>query len=224
MSKGLFMKGYQKILYLKVTLLVVLLALGWTTYHFSQTHPLDKSFQLGILLSLAVLAGAVIVFFILSNILIPAISKHKSDHYGVHSSKPKRQPSPKRADHRTKQEAENPEIPNNQSEAQEEGSFAETILILPFDLSFLLAKESIENLSFGKVTEEESKAGMLVGSVGIGSSPQIIKLSIQPMTAHSTVVTISSKSSKKEQSEKKNAKYIAKISKFLKKKEKFYTE
>ena len=211
------MKGYQKILYIKVTILTVLFSLALTTYHFSQMYSVSKSFQLGILLSLAVLAGAVVLFFILSSIIFPTLSRYRNNQQGIYSSR--------KVGRATKHKAKNSETKNNQIETlQGEGSFAETILILPFDLSFLLAKESIENLSFGKITEEDPENGVITGSAGIGSSPQIIKLSIQPMTEHSTVVTIISESSKKEQSEKKNAKYIVKISKFLKKKEKFYTE
>ena len=107
--------------------------------------------------------------------------------------------------------------------AQTQGEYSEIMLVLAEDLSFLLAKEAINNFSFSKIVEEDSETGIIMGKVGFGSSPQEIKLTVKSTTGHSTILEVVSKSNTKKQSKKKNLSYIEKISTFLRKKEKEYS-
>lgn len=106
--------------------------------------------------------------------------------------------------------------------AETQGEYSEIMLLLPEDLSFLLAKDAIKNFSFCKIEEENRETGIIIGQVGFGSSPQEIKITIKFVTNHSSLLEVFSKSNTKKQSKKKNSSYIEKISTFLKKKEKEY--
>jgi len=107
--------------------------------------------------------------------------------------------------------------------SQSGGLNDEILVILPFELSFLFAKESLKSLSFGKIKEEDEETGIIVGTAGFGSSPQYIKLTVRSSTKHSTVIEILSRSNTSKQSDKKNQSYIDKIFSFIRSKEEFYT-
>lgn len=231
----------MKLLFAKMTILSALLALAYATYHFSQEYPLGKSFQLGTLVALGVLAGAAVFFYILSILLMPLASRAEKSRQKtapkeeVEEDEPFVIPKEERiirhsskeeyVKHRLTERTKHYEAQEKLSEmAGEQGTVMELMLILPTDLSYLLAKESIYNLFFGKIKEESEEAGIIVGSAGFGSSPQELRLTVQSVTGHSTKINIISKSPKKKQSDKKNSAYIKKISDFLREKEKFYTE
>ena len=231
------MEDRIKILFAKLTILTALLALGLATYYFNLEYSLSKSFQLGTLVALGVLAGAAILFFALSLLLIPIASKFASGKEEIISDEEESYALPREERiirHNTKEEYiehginERMKVRETQKilkeMAEEQGIHEEVMLVLPLALSYLLAKESIENFSFGKIKDEDEETGIILGTAGFGSSPQEIKLSIRPITERSTVITILSKSPKQQQSDKKNLTYIKKISGFLRKKEKFYTE
>ncbi|SFV51940.1 hypothetical protein MNB_SV-6-1323 [hydrothermal vent metagenome] len=106
--------------------------------------------------------------------------------------------------------------------SQSGGLHDEMMVILPFELSYLFAKESLKSLSFGKIKEEDKETGIIIGTAGFGSSPQHIKLTVQSSTKQSTIIEILSKSSTKKQSDKNNRAYIEKIFAFIREKEEFY--
>ncbi len=235
------MENRIKLLFAKLTILSAFLALVLATYYFNLQYSLSKSFQLGVLVALGVFVGAAIIFFTLSLLLTPIASRFESNNEEMISNgeeSPEESlviPREKRIiRHSTKEEYI--EHSNNERikavEVQEKlkemtlehGTHAEVMLVLPLELSYLLARESMDKLSFGKITEEDEEAGTILGTAGFGSSPQEIKLSIRTITDHTTAVTILSKSPTQQQSDKKNLTYIKKISDFLRKKEKFYTE
>jgi len=107
--------------------------------------------------------------------------------------------------------------------SQSGGLNDEIMVILPFELSFLFAKESLKSLSFGKIKEEDEETGIIVGTAGFGSSPQYVKLTVRRSTKHSTVIEILSRSNTSKQSDKKNRSYIDKMFSFIRSKEEFYT-
>jgi len=231
------MENQIKLLFAKLTILSAFLALGLATYYFNLQYSLSKSFQLGTLVAIGVLVGASIIFFTLSLLLIPIASRFENSDEEVVPNIEESLVAPREERiirHNTKEEYI--EHSNNERikavEVQERlkemtlehGTHAEVMLVLPLELSYLLARESIDKLSFGKITEEDEEAGTILGTAGFGSSPQEIKLSIRTITGHTTAVTILSKSPTQQQSDKKNLTYIKKISDFLRKKEKFYTE
>jgi len=231
------MGNYIKLLFAKLTILLAILALGLATYYFNLQYSFSKSFQLGTLVALGVLVGAAILFFTLSLLLIPIASRLGGNNEEMISGteEPHVIPLEERiVRHTTKEEylehndTKRMEVRETQERlkkmAQEQGTHSEVMLVLPLELSYLLAKESIGKLSFGKIIEEDEEAGTILGTAGFGSTPQEIKLSIRSITAHSTAITILSKSHTQQQSEKKNLTYIKKISNFLREKENFYTE
>ncbi len=223
-----------KLLFAKLTILLSLLSLGGAVYYFSHQYPLSKSFHLGVLVALGVLAGAAMLFFALSLLLDPIANKLQSKQEAL-SPEEESYSLPKEEriiHHESKEEFLENNISERESayEAQqkleemkkEQGATAEVLLILPYDLSFLLAKESIENLFRGKIKEANQETGIIHGVAGIGPNPQNIELTLQATTEHSTSIRINSKSPTERQSERKNGSYIKKISKFLRKKEGFY--
>ncbi len=228
----------MKLLFAKLTILSAIIALGAATYYFNQEHPLVSSFQLAMLVAVGTLAGAAIFFYILSLLLMPLFEKMERSHEEstlVEEIEPVVIPREERIiRHKTKEEyiknSRTERVDTNETQqkltemAEEQGTVEELMLILPLDLSFLLAKESLHNLFFGKIIEENEETGTLVGTAGLGSSPQEFRLTIQAITKYSSNITIISKSHAKKQSDKKNAGYIKKISDFLREKEKFYTE
>jgi NADH:ubiquinone oxidoreductase subunit 5 (subunit L)/multisubunit Na+/H+ antiporter MnhA subunit len=226
----------MKLLLVKVTILIALLSLGAATSYFSQEYSWSKAFQLGVLIALAVLAGTAIIFYILSLLLTPLLAKRENKHEEEPiEEEPYIVPKEERIIRHTTKE-EYAEHNSNERETvyeaqqilremkQDQGAIAEVLLILPVDLAFLLAKESIENLFWGKIREEDREAGTILGTAGLGSNPQEIKITLNAMTDRSTSISIISKSPLKKQSEKKNASYIKKISDFLRKKERVYIE
>ena len=225
----------MKLLFAKLTILLSLLSLGAAVYYFSHEYPLSKSFHLAVLVALGVLAGAAILFFTLSLLLGPVTSRLENRQEVPSSEEEESYSLPKEERiirHKSKEEFLENNVSKRESayETQqkleemkrEQGTIAEVLLILPYDLSFLLAKESIESLFRGKIQEENQETGIILGTAGIGPNPQKIELTLQAVTQHSTSIQISSKSSTEHQSERKNASYIKKISKFLRKKESFY--
>ncbi|RLA77126.1 MAG: hypothetical protein DRG30_01110 [Epsilonproteobacteria bacterium] len=231
----------MKLLFAKITIFIAFLSLAITVFYFSQKYPIGQAFPLGTLLTLAITASVAIFLYILSFLLIPIASVSKKTDIDdpliqrKHAKKPfaiLREEIT--VQHNIKEEytqlnhAEQIDIHKTQQKLaemmQEQGTAAEILLILPSDLSFLLAKGSIENLFWGKIREENEEAGVIVGSAGFGSLSQEIRLSIQSITQHSSKMNIISKSSKKQQSDIKNSIYIKKINDFLRDKEKFYTE
>ncbi len=231
------MKNRIKLLFVKLTILSGILALGLATYYFNLEYSLSKSFQLGTLVALGVLVGSGVIFFTLSLLLIPVLSRIENNKNETFRSQEEPYTIPREERimrHSTKEEYIEHSINNRmkigetqeilKEMAEEQGTHTEVMLVLPFGLSYFIAKESISNLSFGKIKEENEEAGTILGSAGFGSSPQKIKLSIRAITEHSTVITILSKSPTQRQSDDKNLTYIKKITDFLRKKEKFYTE
>ncbi len=231
------MENRIKLLFAKLTILSAFLTLGLATYYFNLQYSFSKSFQLGTLVALGVFMGAGIVFFALSLLLIPMASRLNGNDKEVISSieEPHAVPLEERiVRHTTKEEylehndIKRMEVRETQKRlkkmAQEQGTHAEVMLVLPLELSYLLAKESIGKLSFGKIKEENEEAGTILGTAGFGPSPQEIKLTIRTISGNSTAITILSKSPTQQQSDGKNITYIKKISDFLRKKEKFYTE
>jgi len=224
-----------KLLFAKLTIFSAILALGLATYYLNLEYSLGKSFQLGTLVALGTLVGTAIIFFILSLLLAPIVSRYESnDEEAFPEEESYVVPREERIiRYNTKEEYvehnnnERMKISETQERlkemAQEQGTHTEVMLILPLALSYLLAKESIGNLSFGKIREEDEETGIILGTAGFGSSPQKIKLSVRAITGHSTAISIVSESPAQQQSDKKNAAYIKKISNFLRKKEKFYT-
>ena len=223
-----------KLLFAKLTILLALLSLGGAVYYFSHEYPLSKSFHLGVLVGLGVLLGAAMLFFALS-LLFGSTTNGLESKREVPSFEEESYSLPKEEriiQHKSKEEfmANNVNERKSAYEARqkleemkrEQGAVAEVLLILPYDLSFLLAKESIESLFYGKIQEKNQETGIILGSAGIGPTPQKIKMTIQAVTPHSTSIRIISKSSAEQQSERKNSSYIKKISKFLRKKESFY--
>ena len=203
----------------------------WTTYHFSQTNPFQKSFQLAILTAVAVLVSSIIIYYLLLYLFYPLIS-----HYGKRTkskSKAKTKtvkvvPDRAKPDQKEKAKADIPDKerkkePDNSSDDQKEAlSTAEVLVVLPYELSFLLAKESIQNLAFGKITKEDKASGIVEGSTGIVPSVHKIRLNTRSITEHSTVIDISIDASSREKSETDKQKFITKISQFLRKREAFY--
>ena len=231
------MENRIKLLFAKLTILSAILALGLATYYFNLEYPLSKSFQLGTLVALGVLVGAGVIFFVLSLLLVPILSKIENNKNETFSSQEEPCAIPREERiirHSTKEEYAEHSINKKmkvretqtilREMAEEQGTHAEVMLVLPFDLSYLLAKESIGNFIFGKIKEEDEEAGTILGTAGFGSSPQEIKLSIRTITENSTAIIILTKSPTPKQSDKKNLTYVKKISDFLREKEKFYTE
>ncbi len=231
------MENRIKLLFVKLTILSAILALGLATYYFNLEYPLGKSFQLGTLVALGALMGAGVIFFTLSFLLIPVLSRFESSDKEEVSDEEESLIVPRKERiirHNTKEEyvehntGNGMKVRETQSilreMAEEHGTHAELMLVLPLELSYLLAKESISKFTFGKIIEEDEEAGTILGAVGFGSSPQEIKLSIRTITENSTAITILTKSPAQQQSDKKNLTYIKKISDFLREKEKFYTE
>lgn len=231
------MENRIKLLFAKLTILSAILALGLATYYFNIEYPLSKSFQLGILVALGALISAGVTFFTLSLFLIPILSKIEDNKNETFSRQEEPHVMPRKERiirHNTKEEyiehsiSKRMKVKETQAKlkemAEEQGTYAEVMLVLPLELSYLLAKESIGNFIFGKVKEEDEEAGTILGTAGFGSSPQEIKLSIRSITENSTAITILTKSPAPKQSDKKDLTYIKKISDFLREKEKFYTE
>jgi len=106
--------------------------------------------------------------------------------------------------------------------SQSGGLHDEMIIVLPYELSYLFAKESLKSLSFGKIKSEDIETGVILGTAGFGSSPQNIKLTVRSSTKQSTIVEVLSRSSTAKQSDEKNRSYIDKIFTFLRAKEEFY--
>ena len=223
------MRGKTKLLYILLTLITALSMAIWTTYHFSQTNPFQKSFQLAILTAVAVLVSSIIVYYLLLYLFYPLIS-----HYGKRTkSKSKTKavkvvPNRAKPDQKEKAKADIPDKerkkePDSSSDDQkEELSTAEVLVVLPYELSFLLAKESIQNLAFGKIKKEDKASGIVEGSTGIVPSVHKIRLNIRSITEHSTVIDISIDASSREKSETDKQKFITKISQFLRNREAFY--
>jgi|GEM_PF-3019970 len=234
------MENRIKLLFARLTILSALLALGVATYYFNLEYSLSKSFQLGTLVALGTLMGAAIIFFTLSLLLVPIASRLENNHQEQESFPEEKEariiPREERiVRYDTKEEyleqhSSNKKMRVRETQAklkemaQEQGTHAEVMLVLPLDLSYLLAKESISALSFGKIGEENEETGTILGTAGFGSSPQEIKLTIRTISGNSTAINILSKSPTQQQSDKKNLTYIKKIFDFLRKKEKFYTE
>ncbi len=231
----------MKLLFAKLTILIAFLSLVITVFYFSQKYPIGQAFPLGSLLTLAITTSAAIFFYILSFLLTPIASGSRKTDKDDSPAKRKHAkksfvvlPEEIKVQHNIKEEytqldhTEQIDIHKTQQKLaemiREQGTAAEILLILPSDLSFLLAKGSIENLFWGKIKEENEEAGIIVGSAGFGSLSQEIRLSIQSITQHSSKMNIISKSSKRQQSDIKNSIYIKKINDFLRDKEKFYTE
>ena len=227
------MTGRIKLLFAKLTLLVSLLALGITSYTYAQSYSLSKAFQLGTLVAMGVFAAAALFFYLLSFLLSPLLSKlqERPEPSYVEEKKPYVLPKEERiirhnskeeyAEHNTKERESVYEARQMLTELeQERGAFAEILILLPEKLAFLMAKESIEALFRGRIIDEEIETGEILGRAGWGSSAQEIKISIKPVTDHSSSVTIISKSNSSKRSEKKELASIKKISDFLRKKEK----
>ncbi len=202
----------MKLLFAKLTLLIALLSFITAILYFYQKYALGHALPLGTLVALAITLATAIFLYVLSFLLIPFLPIFKN--IKKIFSKQNR--------------AKQINIDKTQQKLakmiHEQGTATEILLILPPDLSFLLAKESIKNLFWGKIKEENEETGIIVGSAGFGSSPQEIRLSVQSIMQHSSKINIISKSSKKRQSNIKNSRYIKKINNFLRDKEKFYTE
>jgi len=232
------MKAYEiKLMSIKLTILSSLLAFAAVAYYFTGLYSFNKAFQLATLTALAVAVGAGALFFLLSFLLIPLLSRSESREERISPETEEAYTLPKKERiirHETKEDY----IQNNSAEreaALEEqeklneikesrGTFAEVMLLLPYDLSFMLSKESITHLAFGKIKEENMESGRILGTAGFGPSPQEIEITLHGITEHSTTVDIISRSSRKQQSDKKNLAYIKKISDFLRKKERRYTD
>lgn len=222
----------------KLTILASLLTLAGATFYFSHQYPVSKAVQLAVLIAVGVLFAMGLIVFLLSKILIPImkrrerlrqeLEKEKEEHTYVPPPKEERVKH-----HETKEEfQENNFIERSrvdeakyilQQLKEEIGDSDEIMILLPYDLSFLLAKEAVENLRFSKIIDEDEESGRISATAGLGSFHQIIELTLHSATKHSTTITIISRSMSEKQSHKKNRSYIEKISDFLKKKEKFYT-
>ena len=229
--------GRIKVLFAKLTLLLSLLALAATTYYYGESYSLSKAFQLGTLVALGVFAAAALFFYILSFLLSPLFSRleERYEPSYVEEEKPYVLPKEERViRHNSKEEYARHNTKERESiykarqilteMEQERGAFAEILLLLPAKLAFLMAKESIENLFWGKIISEDIETGEIVGKAGLGSSAQEIRISVKAATEHSSNITIISKSYARKKSEKKNLAYIRKISDFLRKKEKTLTK
>ena len=233
----------MKLLSIKLTLLSSLLTLAGATYYFSDQYPVGKAFQIGTLLALAVFFGVGILFFLISMLLYSLFSgrgeytepESKEDNepeiYAAQKKErvvPRYETKEEFIEHNSSYEPEKETFETMQQKfaelKEEQGDSADLMLLLPYDLSFLLAKESITSLMFGKIKEENEGSGIILGTIGIGSGHQELQLTIKAATNHSTEINIISRSNSKRQSTKKNLSYINKITKFLKEKEKFYTE
>ncbi len=221
----------MKLLFARLTIFVAFLSFVSAIFYFSQKYSLGHALPLASLVTLATTIGTAIFLYILSFILMAITSIFKET--DKDESPKKRKPAKpfvapqkeKTIQHSHIEETNIHETQQNlEKMMQEQGTAAEVLLILPSDLSFLLAKESIENLFWGKIKEEDEEAGTIAGSSGFGFSPQEFRLSIQSITHHTSKINIISKSSKKRQLDIKNSIYIKKISNFLRDKEKFYTE
>ena len=230
----------MKLLFARLTILVAFLSFVSAIFYFSQKYSLGHALPLASLVTLATTIGTAIFLYILSFILMPITSIFKKTNKDE-SPKKKKPVKPFVATQKEKTIQHNPKEQytqhshieetniyetqqNLEKMMQEQGTAVEDLLILPSDLSFLLAKESIEKLFLGSIKEEDEEAGTIAGSSGFEFSPQEFRLSIQSITHHTSKINIISKSSKKRQSDIKNSIYIKKISDFLRDKEKFYTE
>jgi len=228
----------MKLLLVKTAIFLTLLSLGAATSYFSRDYSLSKAFQLGVLSALATLAVTAILFYLLSLLLTPLLAGREREEEET-PSPPRQKYHPqtkeKRIVHHSSREAFAAENGGGsdrinetrqllQEMEQQQGAVDEVLLILPLDLSFLLAKESIESLFLGKIEQEDQETGTILGRAGLGRNPQEIKITLQATTSRSTSLTISSRSPLKKQYEKKNLSYLKKISAFLRKKEKLYIE
>jgi hypothetical protein len=235
------MLGRLKLLFAKLTILFSLLALGGTTYYYTQIHSFNKAFQLGVLAGAGTFAASALFFYILLLILrVVSSKKTAAPRKQVKEVEKKKErkvhviPKEERIVHHSSKEAfaENNTLKKEtvfetQQKLQElkgeQGSYEEVLLILPHELAFLLAKESIESLFMGKVIDEDRETGMLLGRAGFRAK-QTLKLTVQPATERSSRIEILSKATSGRQLEKRNQAYIEKISDFLRKKEKLYLE
>ncbi|MEA3490524.1 MAG: hypothetical protein U9R27_01345 [Campylobacterota bacterium] len=249
------MKNYVKSIFIKLTIALTILALGGTIFYLMIDYSFTKSFQIAVLTAFSVGISATLFFSILFFLISPLLEKierekaenreedeHKAEDDKCeedHLAKEQHYVKPKEdriVHHNSKEEYsqhtqhEMSEVIETQKRLKElatiQGVHSEIMLILPLDLSFLLAKGSIENLTFGKIKMGDDETGVIVGRAGFGfgSSPQEIKLTLQMITNNVTSIYIISRSTTAKQSDRKNNLYIDKISNYLKEKEKFYTE
>ncbi len=250
------MRNHVKIIFIRLSILLTVLAFGGTLFYLMVDYSFTKSFQLAVLIAFGVGISTTLFFSILLFLISPLLNRiererienknknkykyEKDDEYEedhLTEEQPYIKPKEDRiVQHNTKEEYsqhtqhEMSEVAETQKRLRElahiQGAHSEIMLILPLDLSFLLAKGSIENLTFGKIKMADNETEVILGRAGFGfgSSPQEIKLTVQMITDHTTSIDIISRSTKSKQSDKKNNLYIDKISSYLKEKEKFYTE
>ncbi len=222
---------------IKFAIVLALATVVGATIYFAQEYSLSKSLQLATLLGFGALVGSSIVLYILGIFLDPIILKSEG-FTRQKASKTTNQtderiivPKEERIVHHASKE-EFIEKTNRLSEieqarqklqemAREIGDYEEVILLLPYELSFLLTKEALKGLPFGKITHENSETGTLEADAGFWFMKQHIQISIHTITNNTTTVHIRSKSSSGKAG-KKNTQVIQKIVNYMKEKEKFY--
>ncbi len=223
---------------IKFAIILALATVFGATIYFAQEYSLGKSLQLATLLGLGALIGSSIVLYVAGIFIDPFISKSvgfaKQNTSQDTNQIDERLIIPKEeriVRHASKEEFI--EKTNRLSEieqahqklqemAREIGAHEEVILLLSYDLSFLLTKEALQGLLFGKITEENSETGTLEADSGFWFMKQHIRVSIHAITNNTTTVYIRSRSSSDSKSREKDIQVIQKIVNSMKEKEQFY--
>jgi len=208
---------HRNISFINVAIALMLLILGLAFYYFSHGSASDKAFQLAFLVGIGTLLVGTMLFIIISLImplLPPSYRYRKKRERKENQLHDETDNGHKQALHPTREKM--------QQLVQGEGENEEIHLVLPYELTFFLAKEAITNLFGGKITHADEESGEIKGRSGWAWMAQEIRISLHSVSKPFITVSVSSRNAAKKEANEKSRRTIAEIISFLKAREHFY--